>query len=61
MDLSDTLGRAVLLSSAVYGPFRISKDEQINVYFPFSLLWGCYRVMGWSWLILCRARHLGPA
>lgn len=31
--------RAVLPSSAVYTPLRISKDEQINIYFPFPC-WG---------------------
>lgn len=31
--------RAVLPSSAVYAPLRISKDEQINIYFPFPC-WG---------------------
>lgn len=32
--------QAVLPSSAVYAPLRISKDEQINIYFPFPCWWG---------------------
>lgn len=28
------------LRSAVYAPFQISKDEQINIRFPFTLLRG---------------------